>query len=231
MGEGEDNVYSDNGKETGYNLGQRVKFPSLYEPYIDPVTKKEYAYMYWDYLKENSLHIKENEISYQNPFDHSYPNKGSISWDGQGGLEIDGLIYINGDLILGKEDQSPGTQTIRYGGKGILISSGSIFIHTHLFPKRIFPADDAIGLIAAENIYILPHEVYALYFMGGALFAEETVYIAEKSYVAGSIVANSFEMGRESMVTQVPDLATNLPPDMIAGWPDWYITLREWKEL
>jgi len=230
-GEGEDNVYSDNGKEAGYNLGQRVKFPSLYDSYIDPVTRKEYAYTYWDYFKENSFHIKENEISYQTPvFDYSYPEKGSISWDDQGGLEIDGLIYINGDLIIGEEDQSPGTQTIRYGGKGILISSGSIFIHTHLFPKRIFPADDAIGLIAAEDIYILPYEVYALYFMGG-LFAEEGVYIAEKSYVAGSIVANSFEMGRESMVAQVPDLATNLPPDMIAGWPDWYITLREWKEL
>ena len=232
MGEGEDNVYSDNGKETSYNLGKRVKFPSLYDSYIDPVTKKEYAYMYWHYLKENSLHIKENEISYQTPvFNYSYPNKGSISWDGKGELEIDGLIYINGDLILGKEGQPPGTQTIRYEGKGILISSGSIFIHSHLFPKRIFPADDAIGLIAAEDIYILPQEIYPLYFMGGALFAEETVYIAEKSHVAGSIVANSFEMGRMSMIAQVPDLATDLPPGMIAGWPDWYITLRQWKEL
>ena len=230
MGEGEDNVYSDNGKETGYNLGQRVKFPSLYEPYIDPVTKKEYAYMYWDYLKENSLHIKENEISYQNPFDHSYPNKGSISWDGQGGLEIDGLIYINGDLILGKEDQPPGTQTIRYGGKGILISSGSIFIHSHLLPEGILPMDDVIGLIAAEDIYILPQKGNPLYSIG-AFFAEETVYIAEESHVVGSIVANSFEMGKMSMIAQVPALATNLPPGMIVPWPDWYIMARQWKEL
>ncbi len=231
MGEGEDNVYSDNGKEAGYNLRERVKFPSLYEPYIDPVTRKEYFYTYWDYFKENSLHIKENEISYQTPvFSYSYPEKGSISWDGQGGLKIEGIIYVNGDLVLGKEDQLPGPQTIRYGGKGMLISSGSIFIHSHLFPERIFPTDDVIGFIAAEDIYILPHKVYPLYFIG-ALFAEETVYIAEKSHVIGSIVANSFEMGRMSIIAQVPALATNLPPDMIAGWPDWYIMTRQWKEL
>ncbi|MCK4419649.1 pilus assembly PilX N-terminal domain-containing protein, partial [Candidatus Aerophobetes bacterium] len=135
MGEGEDNVYSDNGKETSYNLGQRVKFPSLYDSYIDPATRKKYSYTYWDYLKENSLHIKENEITYQTSvFSYSHPEKGSISWDGQGGLKIEGIIYVNGDLVLGKEDQPAGTQTIRYEGKGILVCNKSIFIHSHLFP-------------------------------------------------------------------------------------------------
>ncbi len=231
MGEGEDNIYSDNGKETGYNLGQRVKFPSLYDSYIDPATRKEHSYTYWDYLKENSLHIKENEISYQTPvFSYSYPEKGSISWDGQGGLKIDGIIYVNGDLVLGKESEAPGAQPLRYKGKGILVCNRSIFIHSHLLPEGIFSTDDVIGFIALEDIYILPQKGNPLY-MAGALFAEEAVYIAEKSYVVGSIVANSFEMGRMSMIAQVPALATNLPPGMIAGWPDWYITLKEWKEL
>jgi len=238
MGEGENNVYSDNGKEAGYNLGGRVKFPSLYEPYIDPVTRKEYFYTWWNHLKENSLHIKENEISYQSSvFDYSYPDKGSISWDPQGGLRIDGIIYINGDLVLGKKEQALKDHPARhkegrilYRGKGILISSGSIFIHSHLFSEGIFPTDDAIGLIAAEDIHILPREGSPLY-LAGALFAEETVYIAEKSHVVGSIVANSFEMGRESMIAQVPALAANLPSGIIAGWPDWYIMTRQWREL
>jgi len=229
-GEGEDNIYSDNGKEAGYNLSQRIKFPSLYNSYVDPVTREEYVYTYWDYIKDNSFHIKENEISYQNPFDHSYPNKGSISWDGQGGLRIDGIIYINGDLVLGKESEIPGVQPLRYKGKGILVCNRSIFIHSHLLPEGIFPTDDVIGFIALEDIHILPQKGNPLY-MVGALFAEEGIYIAEKSHVVGSIVANSFEMGKMSMIAQVPDLATNLPPDMIAGWPDWYITLKEWKEL
>jgi len=221
-------VYSDNGTDNPYDMEDVVQFPSLFDPYTDPKTDSTYA-RYIDYLSAKALHITEDTIS-SDIADFSYSDTlgNSISWD-QSSLEltISGILYIDSDLKIGRKDEV--IDTIQYNGKGTIVSTGNITIEGHLFTQGEFASDDALGLIAAGNMYLagpgLPH----LKIMG-AFYAESTVTVQKQTDIVGSLVSNYFSMLQVPCIYQVPALATNLPPGLPGGEPAWLIRVRTWRE-
>ncbi len=217
---GGSNVYSDNGTDNPYDIEDVVQFPSLFDPYTDPETDSTYA-RYLDYLSAKALHITEDTIS-SDIADFSYSDTlgNSITWNSQDSLDINGIIYIGSDLTIGTKDNA-----IQYDGKGTIVSTGNITIEGHLLTQGEFASDDALGLIAAGNMYLagpgLPH----LKIMG-AFYAESKVTVQKQTDIVGSLVSNYFSMLQVPCIYQVPALATNLPPGIIEGDPVWLFRVR-----
>jgi len=219
---GASKVYSDNGTDNPYDLDDIViHFPGLFEPYTDPETDTLYS-SYLDYLSAKALHIPDtvSEIS-SNVDGFSYSELGnSITWNGHDSLGINGIIYTDSNLIVGA-----GNETIKYDGKGTLVSTGDIYIQGHLLSRDTFPTDDALGLIAAKNMYLAetgdPHSN-----MMGAFYAESMVVVAKGIDVVGSLVSNYFSVSQVPSIYHVPALATNLPPGLPGGDPVWLLRVR-----
>jgi len=211
---GASSVYSDNGTTQGYDLGDRVDFPGLLDPYTDPVTGIEYS-SHEAYLDANSLVISENDIKCGvASFSHSDAAGNSITWnDATDTLTITGIVRIEGNLDLG----SKGT-TVHSAGKGTLFSKGTIKVHGNVMPKTMFPTTDAMGCIAKYDIEFATGGGEAQLKAAGAWYAQRTIKSAKQNEFAGTYVANYFDMGTNvPKIFQVPELAQHLPPGMPGG--------------
>jgi len=117
--QGANNVYSDNGTENPYDLGDAIQFPSLLQPYVDPVTQIAYS-IHMDYLDANSLQITKFQISSDIPsfgvdslgeYDPQTQRRAGdnwIEWDSNACLlTINGIISVDGDVLdLAKKDET-----------------------------------------------------------------------------------------------------------------------------
>lgn len=227
-------VTSDNGTAQKYDLGDRVKFPyisGLGAPaFRDPVTGVMYPNQK-AWLDAKAMVVNVNDIKSNTPaFSYSDGNGNSISWTpgNPGQLVVNGIIKINGNLDLGEKHK-----TIRFDGRGTIYSTGNIDIHSNILPKvgKIFPTQTALGFIALQNINLATGAGDAQLSMMGAFYAQGVIRSAKQNQIAGTFVANFYDMGTNvPNIYQVPTLARNLPPGMPGADPIIALTKRSWRE-
>ena len=242
---GASSVTSDNGTSHGYDIAHLgIKFPLLKgigaQPYVDQDGVSWSTHEL--YLDNNSLTIPINAIGKNDPAfyyadaegnriawipkDEVSPIDGSVSDDNR--LHIDGVIKIDGDLTFEKS-----LGELRYSGVGTVYATGDINISADLLPADglLFPTDTSFGLIAERNMNLATGNGDAQLMMVGAFFAQGTVTSAKQNEIAGTFVANFFDMGKNvPSIYQVPTLVENLPPAM-PGSQDYYtLKVRSWRD-
>ncbi|MHB1000980.1 MAG: hypothetical protein ACYC27_17190 [Armatimonadota bacterium] len=226
---GTTNIYSDNGTNQGYDLGDRVEFPSLFDPY----TKNGISYSTYEaYLDANSLLV--SDISVINSLTPSFSRTdgtNSISWNADSKvLELDGIIRFPGDLDISRKDTGA---IVKFSGKGTLFSKGTVRVHGNVMPLQTFPTVDALGVIAKYDIELATGTGEAQLELMGAWFAQREIISAKQNQLAGTFVSNYFNLGTNvPSIYQVPALAKNLPPGMPGSDVLIVVTQkRSWRHL
>jgi len=224
---GASNVSSDNGTNNAYDLGDKVTFPSLNNPYTDPATGTNYS-TYAGFLTAKAYTTGALNISNDTASFTIGDANGSITWNkSTATLTISGLVKVDGTIDLAKKNNE-----VTYSGKGTLYSTGSIYIHDNLLPSSGFPATNAIGLIATQNIEIATGSGESQIKAAGAFYAENRIISGKQNEILGTFVSNYFDMGSQvPKIYQVPSLATNLPPGMPGATPVWVFTKKTWREI
>ncbi len=231
---GASGINSDNGTTNPYDLGDRLKFPSLADPYRDPATGVQYAHME-DFLDAKSLVITETAIGPTTPsFSHSDGIGNSISWDTvTDTLTINGIVRVDGNL-----DLSDKASIIYYAGKGTLFSKGSVSVHGSIMPSTRFcvKADgtpgDVMGVIAKMDINFATGSGESQLSGAGAWYAQRKIVSAKQNKFAGTYVSDYFDMGTNvPSIYQVPLLAQNMPPGMPGGEGVWTAQTLSWRHL
>jgi len=224
---GETNVYSDNGTSNSYDLGDNVTFPSLSDSYLGYPS-------YQEYLRANALVISDSadlakfaDITPKSEFSYSGAN-GSISMDGEGNLDINGIVYIDGgDLNMSRPWLN---RTITYRGKGSIFVTGNAEIKVNLRTPNMansFPAN-VLGIMTPNDITFDAAQIDVM----GAFYAESTIICRKQTDIVGTLVSNYFAMGTDvPSVYQVPELARRLPPGVIFSAPIWVVKTTNWQEL
>ncbi|HWP30283.1 MAG TPA: hypothetical protein VNK96_00950 [Fimbriimonadales bacterium] len=227
-------VYSDNGTGEQYDLGDKVEFPLIdgigAEPYYDAVTGTTYS-TFKDYLDDNSMTVNLSSFSTSmSAFTYGPDAQGNyLSWDpSTNTLTIKGIIKINGNFTLGQKKQ-----TINFDGNGTFYSTGTIDIHANLLPKsgKLFPTGAVIGLVALKDINLATGSGDSQLMMMGAFYAQGTIRSAKQNQIAGTFVANYYDMGTNvPNIYQVPKLKDHLPPGMPGG--EIYVTVKQltWRD-
>lgn len=220
--QGSANVYSDNGTNRRYDLGDLVKFPDLLTPTtIDGVTYDSHM----EYLRETGLRIDGNLTLYPNEsYDCSDNNGNSIRVDGNGNIEVRGIVYVHGNISLARS--SGNAKRFTYTGRGTLVSTGNITLDTDLLPASNFPQAEALGMIARRKLYLGAGSGSADLKLAGAFYAQEQVISEKQSEVAGSFVASHYAMNQVPSIYQVPELVKYLPPGMPGSRPIWIVRLE-----
>jgi len=225
---GEENVYSDNGTRKRYDLGNRVDFPGLGDPYGGYAT-------YQEYLRDNALVITDAaqlselaDITPQSSFDYvDAGGKGSISMDGSGNLAISGIVYIDGgDLNFRK--QGP-RKSIYYTGKGSLLVTGNVEVAANLYTQgdSSFPTN-IMGIMTPNQINFNAAQLDVM----GLFYAEDTITSEKQTDVTGTFLSNFLDMGTNvPSVFQVILGVESLPPGLIGSEPIWLATVVSWQEL
>lgn len=227
-------VTSDNGTSQKYDLGDRVKFPYISglgaTEYRDPRTGQVYPNQR-AWLDAKAMVLNVNNIKKNTPaFSHSDGKGNSISWTpgDPGQLVVNGIVKINGNLDFGER-----RTTIRFDGEGTIYSTGNIDIHCNLMPTvgKLFPTQAALGFIALQNINLATGSGDSQLSMMGAFYAQGVIRSAKQNQIAGTFVANFYDMGTNvPSIYQVPELARNLPPGMPGAEPIISLTKRSWRE-
>lgn len=214
-------VYSDNGSQQKYDLGDTVEFPVLTRPYtINGVTYRTYL----DYLQSRALVIPGPlDLIAGVPYGPVSDGKGNyFRIDATGTLTINGIVYVTGDVNLKRGILS----TFVYNGGGTLVSTGSIYVSTNLLPTTTFPTLDRLGMIARRRIEIATGSGDSQLSLVGAFYAQERILCYKQNEIAGTFVSSYFEMKNVPRIYQVPELDRNLPPGMPASDPIWVRTIE-----
>lgn len=224
---GTTNVYSDNGTTQGYDLGDRMSFPSLLDPYTDPDTGVYYT-SYENYLDNNSLLVSVTKIDSTVASFSSSGTYGSISWDQSSEtLTISGIVRMESDLHLSSKNK-----TVKYSGSGTVFSKGSVFVHGSVMPLTMFPTTDTMGVIARTDIEFATGSGEAQLSGAGAWYAQRKIKSAKQNKFAGTYVSNYFDMGTNvPSIYQVPALSQNMPPGMPGSDGVVSVQMVSWKHL
>ena len=207
------NVFSDNGTEEGYDVEGGIDFPDLYESYTDPGSGMTYP-TYLSYLQSNALVISGDLTLMPGV---SFPlmsnDFGSIRMDTYGNLEISGIVYVAGNVTI-QEDVSGENKglPLLFDGKGSLVSEGNTIVNTHVLSKGVFPSDDVLGFVSAQDIEIGAGESHLS--ATAAFFAQGQIINYKQNQIAGAMVANYCEFYNVPDLFQVPSIVENLPPGM-----------------
>jgi len=232
-GAGVGNIYSDNGTESAYDLEDIVQFPRLDDPYTDPKTDTYYP-TYQKYLWSIAYVVKDtagltvlSNITPNSTFTIG-DTTNYISMDGAGNLTINGVIYIDscGDLNM---NIAQANKTITYTGKGDILVTGNVNINVNLLTPdspNSFPTN-ILGVMTPNNITFSAADINVM----GVFLGEDTLTVEKQTNFVGSIMSNYLILQQTPHIYQVPVLATNLSPNMIAGGPVWVIGVRTWREL
>ena len=234
--QGEAGVHSDNGTSSAYDLGNKLSFPNLTDPYTDPDTGTSYA-SYSAYLNANSLVVADDidgssdgriVISDSiNNFSASDGN-GSISWNkATNTLTVSGIVRMNVSLDLAVKDKP-----VTYVGSGTLYSTGDVRVHSDLLSQSTFPTVDALGVIAGNSMYLATGAGESQIKMTGAFYAQNKIVSSKQNEIAGTFVSNYFDLGTNvPAIYQVPSLADHLPPGMPPGARFVVVRLISWRRL
>jgi hypothetical protein len=231
-------VFSDNGTTNGYDLMQLgLKFPLIAgigaQTYIDDggtswATQETY-------LNSRSLTIPINTIKADTPpfaygpdlYGNSVvftPEAGSIPAT----LTVNGLIRVSGDLQIGGKNSH-----VRYLGNGTIYATQDIKIDGDLLPKSgaTFPTTARLGLIAKRNMLLATGSGSSQLSMAGAFYAQGKIVSAKQNQIAGTFVANFYDLGTNvPNIYQVPSLPTNMPPAMPGDKLYFTIKVQSWRE-
>lgn len=233
--QGAASVYSDNGATEEYDLGDEMSFPNLEEPYTDPNTGIDYP-TYMDYLEANALVISGDlalkpgvALAEQS---NSY---GSISMDASGNLDIDGIVYVTGNISIDAGDAGDKHIPVLFDGRGTLVSEGRIDISTHVLSEGQFCTDDVIGYISATDINIGCGSGDSQLDIMGAFYAQYKITNEKQNQLAGAMVSNYFSIKNVPDLFHTPAIVENLPPGMPGGGTINIYTYRvvpgTWREL
>lgn len=231
-------VFSDNGTSNAYDLGHLdMGFPVVSgigaEPYRDA------GGTVWstqeDFLEARSLNVPlaaiRNSTGAFSCGPDAYGNRISFTPGTKSSpavLEVSGIIRFPGDLQLG---DSKGT--IIYRGSGTLYSRRDINVSANLLPApgQVFPTTTRLGLLAMRNIGLATGSGDAQLSMAAAFYAQGRITSAKQNQIAGTFVANFFDMGTNvPNIYQVPELRRNLPPGMPGDKPYVTLRIRTWRE-
>lgn len=233
---GVSSVFSDNGTTHDYDLDSMgIDFPL-----ISGIGAQEYlsgGELYNTqlvYLQTKTLTIPVATIKSTTAAFSYGPdlNGNSISFTPASGgtaavLDIHGVVRINGNLQLGSKD------TVTYSGNGTIFAEGNINIDGNFLPKtgKVFPTTARVGMIAKLDINLATGNGSSQLTMAGAFYAQGKVVSRKQNQIAGTFVANSFDMGTNvPNIYQVPLLVKNMPPAMPGDKSMVYLQLKSWKE-
>lgn len=250
-------VYSDNGTDNPYDLGDKVPMPMLNNTWVDPYTgatttnpSTGSVYTHMDYFDQQlvgsagvyptSITLapstsKKSNVFYWNATTHSSTYPGSlppstqnyIYWDGVSQLYINGKISINGNLTL--------TTDATYHGRAAILVHGNIDLGAgNLMPESStghssFPITNCAGFMATGDLKIgtTSQKSYC-----GAFYAQGTITSEKQTTCMGTFVSNWFNMGNQvPSIYQVPTLPQYLPYGMIGMRPIWALSQVSWREL
>lgn len=254
-------VYSDNGYNETYDLGDRVPMPYLDDVWRTPGTGATVpdpvrggAYTHANYFSEvlvgapgnptdgpfESLTINTGTSYYRNANGDPNPaNRQPV--DGQDyiyydaatkEMEIHGHLHINGDLSFKGQG---GDTTISYTGKGAILVTGNATVDVNLL--TINADGTAAQSFPANCLGIMTRgnltvgSTAQLKLMG-AFYAQGMVRSSKQTTTMGTLVGNYFDMGTNVPdIYQVPTLADNLPDGMIGNYPIMFLDIESWREL
>lgn len=156
-------------------------------------------------------------------------------------LDINGQIAIDGNLTFtGRGNE----KTINYTGRGAILVDGNVRLDANLLTCNkgnpsdtvaSFPVNNALGIMASENITIGSTLLDLLFNsklkLMGAFYAEKQVVSLKQAQVAGTLVSNQFNLGLTAPdVFQVPTLGDNLPEGMVGDVPVTALKQISWRE-
>ncbi len=214
---GASSVYSDNGSNADYDLGDGlVTFPSLADPCPPYGT-------YQDYLQSTS-YVRNGALTLGTSTSYVFgdANGGLVYNKDTKTLTVYGKVYVSGDITL--------DTSIKYVGAGTLISTGDININGNLLPNTGFPLTDRLGLIAAHNMTVGGSSQLTV---AAACYAQYQINIPKQTEFAGTCVSSYFSVKNVPHLYQVPALKDNLPPGMPGSDPIWVIdvSVLSWQDV
>jgi len=199
--------------DTGSYDTDKVVFPKLSDPYVDPATGYSYA-THTDFLDTHSLTITQTEISKNvSAFSESDGNGNSISWDPSSlTMTITGIVKVDGAIRFGRPHGNPGLRGVNYAGTGTIYATDDIHVDGYMTPVGDYITDGNLGLIAADDVLI--DEASNVNVMA-AIYGQDNIRVSKQTAIAGAMVSSWFDMGMNvPAIFHVPDLSTNLPPGM-----------------
>lgn len=194
-------VFSDNGTSNAYDLGNlAINFPHISgvgaEPYVDEGNTTWNTHE--EYLNARSLTvpvtlIKGSTAAFSYGPD-AYGN--SITFTPAAGatpskLVVNGVVKIAGNIQIGAKNDP-----VYYEGNGTIYSTQDISIRGNFLPRadQTFPTTARVGLIAKRDMFLATGSGDSQLSMAGAFYAQGTIVSAKQNQIAGTFVANYFDM-------------------------------------
>ena len=232
--QGSSQVYSDNGTNNGYDLDNlAIDFPLLSGIGAQPYTEKGTNNVFTNqeiYLDQRAMTVAIPAITTSTAsFSFGPDAKGnSISWNKLTGvLDIHGVIKVDGEIQIGSKD------TIRYTGNGTFYSTSNIRIDGNFLPApgTTFPTTARVGLIAKQDMFLAAGSGSSQLTMAGAFYAQGTIVSRKQNQIAGTFVANYYDMGTNvPNIYQVPALPQNMPPAMPGDKNYYTLKVKSWRQ-
>jgi hypothetical protein len=253
-------VYSDNGWDTEYDLGELVPFPTYGDDggrnHLDYYTNLDGTAnsglnaifegditldargdnFYWNATTMSA----GDEVIGGTPGDGSMPTEADLDPDhfyvwfdaDSDKLIINGRIPVAGNLTF---TGSGGDRTINYEGKGTFLTydagtGGGDVVLSASLLTDSFPSN-LIGVHAQNEFQI---GVGAQIEMMGGFYSEGAIRVDKQTTILGSIVGDYFDMGTNVPdIYQVPALSAAWAPDqrMIGSNPVWVFVPITWREV
>jgi hypothetical protein len=181
------------------------------------------------YLKANAL-VVNSGVTFQPGVTYGPISDGkgnSIQVDSSGNINIQGIVYFDGDISFAKNG---GNKSMRYSGRGTVVSSGNISVETDVLPTLTFPTIYAMGFISRHKMSLGTSSQLSL---AGAFYAQETITSTKQNELLGTFVSSYFQMQNVPHMYQVPSLVSNLPPGMPGADRIWIKSIRidSWREI
>lgn len=248
-------VFSDNGWDETYELGDKLSLPIFSDDWREPVTGTTILnpntganYTYEEYFETLSSTPYPGDMTIDCGSDFYYnatrpgdpdpanrqPTDDYILFNAATNrLEINGQIEIDGNLTFtGKGHDT----SIDYTGRAAILANGDVVIKTDLLSVNAdgttansFPAANCLGIMAANNMDV--GMTSQLKVMGG-FYAQNRVRSQKQTTIMGTFVGDYFDMGTNVPdIYQVPELADNLPYGMIGAYPILTFQQVSWREL
>jgi hypothetical protein len=250
-------VWSDNGWDYSYNLGDRVELPLMDGDWremftgatvFNAATGNNYGHAeYFDSQLSGTHYVGDLTIDAATDFYYNAtrpldPDPANIQngddyilFDAATNvMEINGQITIDGNLEITRGGGND--TTIHYTGRAALLVHGDVTLDTDLLTVNAngttvnsFPQNNILGIMAEKNMYV---GTLAQLELMGAFYAQGMIRTEKQSTIMGTFVSNYFDMGTNvPEIYQVPSLPTNLPYGMIGAYPIVIYDRVSWREV
>lgn len=250
------NVYSDNGWDELYDLGEKLSFPRLSDPWRDPLTgaglinpgtgilythEEYFTQVLADSIIPGPVNIKVGTDYYYNasrPGDSNPANRNPgddyIYYDAaKDTMEINGQVAINGDFTI---DSLGVNNTIKYTGRAAVLVQGDADLDANLLSvnpdgtiANSYPAANCFGLMVSGTLAV---GTGAQRDLMGAFYGEQEINSPKQTNTVGAFVSQYFDMGTNvPSIYQVPNLPANLPYGMVGAYPVYVVVHRSWREI